>query len=99
MPSRANVILKRLRSLEEGEGLRRASLVSRILFFVGVLAAMFIGCAVTFRWHPVLIAVAGAIVGYIIAERAALRSRILQWPIFRTYIDWHKVDEDLKRDV
>ena len=28
----------------------------------------------------------------------ALRTRLAQWPIFKTYIDWNQVLEDLKRD-
>ena len=30
------------------------------------------------------------------AERNALRTRLAQWPVFKTYIDWKRVEEDLR---
>jgi hypothetical protein len=99
MQIHAGPLLKRLRSLEDGDGLRRAASVSRALFVVGVLLSIFIGCAIVFRLHPALIAAAGVAVGFVIAERNALRTRVLQWPIFRVYINWQRVRDDLKRDV
>jgi hypothetical protein len=99
MQTHAGPLLKRLQSLEDGEGLRRAASLSRALFVVGVLLSMFVGWAIVFRLHPALIAVAALAVGFVIAERNALRTRISQWPIFRVYIDWQRVRDDLKRDV
>jgi hypothetical protein len=99
MQTSATALLKRLRSLEEGDGIRRATSLSRILFVIGLLLSMFVGYAIVYRLHPALIAAAALVVGFVIAERNALRSRISQWPIFRGYIDWQRVREDLKRDV
>ena len=99
MPSHANRLLMRLQSLEKGDGLRRARTLARLLFVVGLALAIFVGYAVEFRLPASLIAVAAAGVGWVIAERSALRSRISQWPTFRTYIDWQRVQEDLNRNV
>ena len=99
MQSPANRLLKRLHSLEDGDGIRRATSLSRVLFVAGMLLSMFIGYAIVYRLHPVLIAAAAAVVGFVVAERNALRSRVSQWPVFRGYIDWQRVREDLKRDV
>jgi|SRR5580692_9387749 hypothetical protein len=99
MQTSATALLKRLRSLEEGDGIRRATSLSRILFVIGLLLSVFVGYAIVYRLHPALIAAAALVVGFVIAERNALRSRISQWPIFRGYIDWQRVREDLKRDV
>jgi hypothetical protein len=90
-------LLARLDSLENGEGIRRAKSASRVLFLVGLLLAMFVGIAMAYGLHSGFIAVAAAAVGWIIAERNALRSRIAQWPIMRNYIDWQRVQEDLHR--
>jgi hypothetical protein len=92
-------LLTRLDSLEKGDGLRRAQYVSRVLFLVGLLLAVFIGVAIAYGLHPGFIAVAAAGVGWVIAERNALRSRLSQWPIMRNYIDWQRVRADLPRDV
>jgi hypothetical protein len=97
--SRTHRLLTRLDSLEKGDGLRRAKSVGRILFVVGLLLAIFIGIAVAYGLHPGFIALAAAAVGWIIAERNALRSRIEQWPIMRNYIDWQHVHEDLDSGV
>jgi hypothetical protein len=34
--------------------------------------------------------------GWVVAESNALRTRLAQWPVFMTYIDWKRVDEDLR---
>jgi hypothetical protein len=99
MPNHTNRLLARLDSLEKGDGIRRAKSVSRVLFLIGLLLAIFVGIAMAYGLHPGLIAVAAAGVGWIIAERNALRSRISQWPIMRNYIDWQRVQADLHRDV
>jgi hypothetical protein len=99
MQNHTNRLLIRLDSLEKGDGLRRAKWVGRVLFVVGLLLAIFIGFAVAYGLHPGFIAVAAAAVGWIIAERNALRSRISQWPIMRNYIDWQRVQADLNHDV
>jgi hypothetical protein len=99
MNSHANRLLTRLDSLEKGDGLQRAKSVGRVLFIVGLLLAIFIGIAVEDGLHLGLIAFASAALGWIVAERNALRSRISQWPIMRNYIDWHRVEQDLPRDL
>jgi hypothetical protein len=99
MQNHTNLLLARLDSLEKGDGLRRAKLAGRALFLVGMALAIFVGFAVAYGLHPALIAAAAAAVGWIIAERNALRSRISQWPIMRNYIDWQRVHADLHRDV
>ena len=99
MQSKASGLLKRLHSLENDDGLRRARSLSRALFVVGMLLSIFVGYAIVLGLHPVLIAGAAAIVGFVVAERNALRQRISQWPTFRSYIDWQRVREDLEGDV
>src|SRR5450631_2456069 len=99
MQIHTNRLLTRLDSLEKGDGLRRAKSVGRVLFLVALLLAIFIGFAVAYGLHPGFIAVAAAAVGWIIAERSALRSRISQWPIMRNYIDWQRVQADLNHDA
>jgi hypothetical protein len=95
MPNHTTRLLARLDSLEKGGGLRRAKLVGRVLFLVGLVLAAFVGVAIAYGLQPAFIAVPAAAVGWIIAERNALRSRISQWPIMRNYIDWQRVHADL----
>jgi hypothetical protein len=89
-------LLKRWRSLVEGEGLQRAATMAWVLWAVGLVATLFVVFAIFYHLHPALVAGAAAVAGWVIAERNALRMRISQWPIFKTYIDWKRVEEDLK---
>lgn len=99
MQNHTHRLLTRLNALENGNGILHARSVGRVLFVVGLLLAIFIGFAVAYRFHPALIAAAGAGAGWIIAERNALRSRISQWPILRKYIDWPRVQAELSHDI
>jgi hypothetical protein len=87
-------LLARWRRLEGGDGLKRAVLTSRVLFIVGLALLLFVFLAVVYQLHPVLIAFAAAAMGWVIAERNALRTRLAQWAIFKRYIDWKRVHED-----
>jgi hypothetical protein len=88
-------ILARWQFLEEGSGLRRAAQMSRILWIVALLLVAFVGYAAAFRLNPILIAAAALVAGWMVAERNALRSRQAQWPIFRKYLDWNRIRQDL----
>jgi hypothetical protein len=92
-------ILGRWRALDEGCGLRRAALLARILWITGFLLTVFGAYAVVARLNPIFIAVAALAVGWLIAERNALRQRLEQWPIFKTYLDWNRVRQDLNDDA
>lgn len=89
-------LLNRWQSLKEGEGLQRAASMARTLWLVGLALCLFVVFGVVCRLHPALIAVASAAMGWVVAESNALRTRLAQWPIFKTYIDWNRVEEDLR---
>jgi hypothetical protein len=84
----------RWRFLEQGEGLQRATSTARVAGVVGFLLCAFVVFAIVYRLHPVAIALAAAGLGWVVAERNALRSRIAQWPILKRYINWKQVNED-----
>jgi hypothetical protein len=89
-------LLNRWQSLKKDGGLRRAASVARTLWFVGLLLCLFVVFGVISRLHPALIAVASAAMGWVVAETNALRTRLAQWPVVKTYIDWKRVEEDLR---
>lgn len=90
--------MTRWQSLEKDGGLQRAVSVARVLWIVGLVLFMFVVFGLVYRLHPALIAAAAAVMGWVIAERNALRTRASQWPVFKNYIDWKRVQEDLKDD-
>ena len=89
-------LLTRWQSLEKDGGLQRAASTARALWLVRLVLCIFVVFAVIYRLHPALVAVAAAAMSWVIAERNALRTRLAQWPIFKTYIDWKQVEEDLR---
>ena len=91
-------LLSRWQSLEKDGGLRRADSMARVLWVVGLVLFLFVVLGVLYHLHPALIAVAAAVMGWVVAERNALRTRIAQWPIFKSYIDWRRVQDDLRDD-
>jgi hypothetical protein len=98
MNTKSRNMLLRLLSLEEESGLRRAKTVVRVLGFVGLALSIFIVLGIVYKLPPVAIAVAAAAMGWVIAERNALRTRLIQWPAIRRYVDWKLVEEDLRTD-
>ena len=72
--------------------------MARVLSIVGFVLLMFVVFGVIYGLHPVLIAVAAAVMGWVVAERNALVTRAAQWPIFKSYIDWKRVQNDLNDD-
>ena len=98
MTSETKQLLTRWQSLEQDGGLQRAASMARVLWIVGLVLCLFLVFGVVYRLHPALIAVAAAVMGWVISERNALRTRAAQWPIFKSYIDWKRVQDDLKDD-
>jgi len=96
MNNETKQLLTRWQSLDKDGGLRRVDSTARVLWVVGLALFIFVVFVVFYRVHPAFVAVAAAVMGWVTAERNALRARIAQWPIFKKYIDWKRVEEDLK---
>lgn len=95
MNAETEQILRRWQTLEKGGGVKQAHSMARLLWFVGLLLFLFVVFGVFYQLHPALIAAAAALMGWVVAETNALRKRIMQWPIFKNYIDWKRVHVDL----
>ena len=87
-------ILKRWQSLHEGDGVRHARRVAMILRVVSSLAFVAVFAGIATGFHPALVALLAAVMGWLIAESNALRLRLTQWPIMEDYIDWARVRAD-----
>ena len=96
MNTETKQLLSRWQSLEKDGALQHAASRARGLWFVGLGLCIFVVFAVIYRLHPAFVAVAAAAMGWVVAETNALRTRLAQWPIFKAYIDWKKVEEDLR---
>jgi len=66
-----------------------------MLNLVGLLCSLVVVFRLIYGLHPIVIAFVAAIGGVMLAETNALRTRMAQWPIFKQYIDWQRVHEDL----
>lgn len=98
MNTETKQLLSRWQSLEKNGGLQRAGSTARVLWIVGLILCIVVVFAVVYRLHPAFVAVTAAAMGWVIAESNALRTRLAQWPIFKSYIDWKRVQDDLRDD-
>ena len=98
MPTRT--ILARWVTLERGNGIEQVRRVSRYLSIGVVVLCALVGlAAAVVDLRCLVVAIPSAAIGWLVAERNALQSRMEQWPIFRQYIDWSRVDEDLQGEA
>jgi hypothetical protein len=72
--------------------------MARIFWFIGLALCMLVVFGLFYGLHPTIVAGAAAIMGWIIAERNALHTRLNQWTILRRYIDWNRVQADLNTE-
>ncbi|MFN0198722.1 MAG: hypothetical protein ACKVT0_18400 [Planctomycetaceae bacterium] len=98
MESPSKHLLARWQSLENGPGLKKVALWSRVLWVVGFVLSLFVVFGLYHQLNPIVIAAASAVMGWVIAETNALRNRRAQWPLLRPYIDWQRVQADLARN-
>ena len=95
MDKHSKDLLSQWQLLESGDGLKRSGSMVRILWIAGLLLCIVVIFGISYGLHPVVVAIAAVAMGWVIAERNALRTRLSQWPILRRYIDWKRVQEDL----
>ena len=88
-------LLSRWESLRSGAGLARATSVARALWVLGLALCLVIVIGLYCMLPPIVLVAVSAVMGWVIAERNALKSRITQWPTFANYIDWARVSNDL----
>jgi hypothetical protein len=96
MNTETKQLLTRWQSLEKNDALRRAGATARLLWIVGFVLGLSVLFAVVYRLHPAFVALPAAAMGWVTAESNALRLRVAHWAVFRNYIDWEKVEEDLR---
>jgi chromate transport protein ChrA len=64
-----------------------------------VLSAVLIGFvvfAVSMKLSPVWVVIAAFLVGWVGGEANALRARLYQWDTFSRYLDWARIEQDIK---
>jgi hypothetical protein len=91
------ILLSRWVAIERGDGIEQLRRITRYLTvgaFAICVAVVLLG--IYFALPPLLFVFPGIAIGWLIAERNALQSRVAQWPVIRRYIDWARVDNDLQ---
>jgi hypothetical protein len=89
-------LLLRWQALSKPGGLQRARSMALTLCIFGFIVAIVVAVAIVKGHSPVWVALGGVVVGWIIAETNALRSRIEQWDTFQRYLDWARIEQELK---
>jgi hypothetical protein len=89
-------ILERWLRLRDGDGLSAAQQAARWLWVLGLGLFLVVSYGLfTGRLPPWLMVSLSIPFGWLIAERNALEWRCRQWPTFRRYLDWPRIEADL----
>jgi len=67
---------------------RQLNLAAWLLLVVVAVGGAFLG------WRSYLTVWPSIAIGWCVAERNALQSRMAMWPVVRSYIDWQMVERD-----
>src|SRR5512138_2184066 len=89
-------LLLRWHALSNPGELQRVKARALTLWIFGLIVFLVVGVAIAKGQSAVLVAGGGMVVGWLIAETNALRSRIAQWDTFKRYLDWTRIEQDLK---
>ena len=89
-------LLLRWQALNKPDGLQRAKSMALTLWIFDFIVVVVVAVAIAKGHSAVLAACGGAVVGWLIAETNALRNRIAQWSSYQHYLDWQRIEQDLK---
>src|SRR5262249_40991477 len=89
-------ILLRWQALSHPEGLRSTKLLAVWLRVLGAVLVGFVVFAVSMKFSPVWVVVGAFLVGWVSGEANALRMRLHQWDTFSRYLDWARIERDVK---
>ena|SRR5262249_42191649 len=98
MDQETRKLLLQWRLLEDDGNLRAVDWRWRLFNFVGLLCSLAVVFGLIYGLHPIAIAVAAAIGGAMAAQTTFVLTRRNRWPIFKKYINWQQVHDDLKDD-
>jgi hypothetical protein len=88
-------VLERWIALRGEEGIERArrtvTYLSVVAFGLTLVVAL---CATLTDWPAWALLLPAAAVGWLVAERNALQSRVEQWPALSEYLDWRMIQRD-----
>lgn len=89
-------LLQRWLELTKPGALERVKTLSLVFWILGLIVFLAVGLAISQGYSPVIVAGGGMVAGWLIAETNALRARITQWSTFQRYLDWNRIEQDLK---
>jgi hypothetical protein len=98
MNKNSKSLLLRWQALEKGDGIQQVKSMIRRLELFGFASSFAIVYCIFFKLHSVFIALAAVALGWVIAERNALKTRMDQWSFLKKYLDWKRVEKDLAED-
>jgi len=84
-------------TLKEGSGIKSARSKTMKLQFIGISLTVAVSLLIYFQVHSAFIAIVSVAIGWVIAERNALRSRIKLWPKLEKYLNWELINEHISK--
>ncbi|MDF1691692.1 MAG: hypothetical protein P1U47_04940 [Zhongshania sp.] len=89
--------LKQWTELKEGSGIENASFISIKLFITGAFLSILVALLIFFQVHSAFVAIVSVAIGWVIAERNALLSKIALWPKLEKYLNWELIYEHVSK--
>jgi hypothetical protein len=89
-------LLLRWQALTKPEELQRAKSTVLRLWMLGLIIFLIVLAAIVKGLSPLVVAFGGIAVGWLMAEANALRARVAYWGTFQRYLDWDRIQQDLK---
>ena len=92
-----NVYLKRWITLKDEKDLSGASTAVTTLFVLGAMLSILLAFLILLEVHSIFVAIVSLVLGWSIAERNALRTRIKLWPHLEKYLNWEAIRGHISR--
>ena len=96
MDAKSKELLLRWQSLNEAEAMKRSRKHMLVFRCTGLVAFFAAATGIALDRSSAAVAVPAIAFGWIVAETNALRTRMDQWPIFKRYINWQRIADDLQ---
>ena len=98
MNKNSKSLLLRWQALEKGDGIQQAKSLLRKLDLIGFAFSFAVVYCIFFKLHPIFVVLSAVALGWVVAERNALKTRMDQWSFLKQYIDWKRVEQDLSNE-
>lgn len=90
-------ILQKWISIKDEGGISKAKKTKIILLLLGVILSVVVAIIFYYKLNPLFSIIPSVLLGWSVAERNALTSRIKSWSKLEKYLNWDVIRENAKK--